>query len=63
MDDPASNTRHKINFVMQMPDRSVLLMIIAAAITIIGLVTGWYFFIFLVFPFGLGVFNRKNKDD
>lgn len=48
---------------MQMPDRSVWLMIIAAAITIVGLVPGWYFFLFLVFPFGLGIFNKKNKGD
>ena len=35
--------------------------IIAAAITIIGIITGWYFFLLLVIPFGL--FNKKNKRD
>ncbi|MEH6407704.1 MAG: hypothetical protein V7767_10505 [Leeuwenhoekiella sp.] len=46
---------------MKIPDKSTLFMIIAAAVTIIGLVTGWYFFIFLVFPFGLGIFSKKDK--
>lgn len=40
--------------------KSYWLYIIAAAITIIGLVTGWYFFLLLVIPFSL--FNRKEKD-
>ncbi|MDT0645929.1 hypothetical protein RM545_04445 [Zunongwangia sp. F260] len=34
--------------------------IIAAIITIVGLATGWYFFIFLVIPFG---FFRSGKKD
>ena len=34
--------------------------IIAAVITIIGLVTGWYFFLLLVLPFGF--FGSRNKD-
>lgn len=37
-------------------------MIAAAAVTIFGLVTGWYFFVFLVFPFGWRVFNINKKD-
>ncbi|MDX1428323.1 MAG: hypothetical protein R3206_10915 [Salegentibacter mishustinae] len=35
--------------------------IIAAIITIIGLVTGWYFFLLLVFP--LGFFTSGKKDE
>ena len=35
--------------------------IVAAAITIFGIITGWYLFIFLVLPFGLFNLN-KNKD-
>lgn len=35
--------------------------IIAAIITIIGLVTGWYFFLLIFIPFGL--FRRKSKED
>lgn len=37
--------------------------IIAALITIIGIVTGWYLFIFLVIPFGFFNFSRNNKDE
>ncbi|MBZ9631517.1 hypothetical protein LB465_12065 [Salegentibacter sp. LM13S] len=40
------------------------LYIIAAIITIVGLVTGWYFFFLLVFPLGLFSFgNNKNGND
>jgi hypothetical protein len=38
--------------------------ILAAGISIVGLVTGWYFFLLLVFP--LGIFNfgkKKDKDE
>lgn len=34
--------------------------IMAAAITIFGLITGWYFFILIAIPFGL--FGRGNRD-
>ncbi len=37
--------------------------IIAALITIIGLVTGWYLFIFLVIPFGFFKFGKKDKEE
>ncbi|MBZ9729099.1 hypothetical protein LB467_05325 [Salegentibacter sp. JZCK2] len=38
--------------------------IIAAIITIVGLVSGWYFFLLLVFPLGLFSFgNNKNEND
>lgn len=37
--------------------------VIAAVITIIGLVTGWYFFFLLVIPFGLFNFRKKDKED
>lgn len=36
--------------------------ILAAIITIIGIVTGWYLFIFLVIPFSLFNFRKKDKD-
>ncbi|WP_193510777.1 hypothetical protein [Christiangramia fulva] len=35
--------------------------IIAALITIIGLVTGWYFFLLIIFP--LGLFSRNKGND
>ncbi len=37
--------------------------IIAAVITIIGLITGWYFFFLLVIPFGLFNFNKKDREE
>lgn len=36
--------------------------ILAAIITIIGLVTGWYLFFFLVIPLSLFTRNKKDKD-
>ncbi|HET8809274.1 MAG TPA: hypothetical protein VFM65_03305 [Flavobacteriaceae bacterium] len=39
---------------------TLILMAIAAAITIFGLVTGWYLFILLVLPLGW-LFNKKEK--
>lgn len=36
--------------------------IILAIITIIGLVTGWYLFIFLVIPFSLFNFRKKDRE-
>lgn len=35
--------------------------ILAAVITIIGIVTGWYLFIFLIIPFSF--FNKRKKDE
>ncbi|SDR69110.1 hypothetical protein SAMN04488553_0306 [Gramella sp. MAR_2010_147] len=35
--------------------------ILAAMITIVGIVTGWYFFLLLVFP--LGFFNSNKEDN
>ncbi|PQV51544.1 hypothetical protein CLV33_101469 [Jejuia pallidilutea] len=35
-------------------------MIILAAITINGLVTGKYLFLVFMFPLGLGFFNKKD---
>lgn len=37
--------------------------ILAALITIIGIVTGWYLFIFLVIPFGFFNFGNKKEDE
>ncbi len=34
---------------------------VAAAITIIGLVTGWYLFIFFAIPFGFFRKSGKNR--
>lgn len=39
------------------------LYILAAVITIIGLVTGWYLFFFLVLPLGFFSFGNKEKDE
>ena len=36
--------------------------ILAAIITIVGLVTGWYFFFLFVLPFGLFNFRSKDRD-
>ncbi|MDX1761286.1 MAG: hypothetical protein R3218_03950 [Christiangramia sp.] len=45
---------------MKIP-KSYWLYIIAAIITIFGLVTGWYFFLLLIFP--LGLFGSNKKDE
>lgn len=37
--------------------------ILAALITIIGLVTGWYLFIFLIIPFSFFDFGKKDKEE
>ncbi len=37
-------------------------MIWAALITIVGLVTGWYFFILLIFPLSLDFYRKKGDD-
>ncbi|MDX1604423.1 MAG: hypothetical protein R3209_15235 [Salinimicrobium sediminis] len=37
--------------------------ILAAVITIVGLVTGWYIFFLFVIPFGLFNFRSKDKDE
>ncbi|WP_010228340.1 hypothetical protein [Gillisia marina] len=37
------------------------LYIVAALITLIGIVTGWYLFIFFAIPFAL--FSRKEKEE
>ncbi|WP_233357677.1 hypothetical protein [Haloflavibacter putidus] len=41
---------------------SYLLYIIAALITIYGLVTGQFFFLLFVFPLGLFSWNKKDKN-
>ncbi len=41
--------------------KSTWLYIIAAGITIYGIVTGFYLFIFLAFPLGLFGFQDRNK--
>lgn len=38
------------------------LYIVAALITLIGLITGKFFFLFLVIPFGFSFFKRDKKD-
>ncbi|WP_169514036.1 hypothetical protein [Christiangramia echinicola] len=45
---------------MKLP-KSYWFYIIAAIITIIGLVTGWYFFLLVLFP--LGLFSSKDKGE
>jgi hypothetical protein len=37
--------------------------ILAAAITIFGLITGWYFFFLLVIPLGFFSFGKKDRDE
>lgn len=41
----------------------VILMVIFAAITIFGLVTGRYLFLVFMFPFSFGWFKNKDKKD
>lgn len=43
--------------------RSYWLYIVAALITIIGIITGWYLCIFLVLPFGLLKFGGKDDEE
>ncbi|HXJ99979.1 MAG TPA: hypothetical protein VNJ50_14090 [Gelidibacter sp.] len=40
-----------------------ILLTIAAAITIYGVITGKFFFLFLMLPFGFGIFKRKDKNE
>lgn len=40
-----------------------ILLTIAALITIYGVLSGKFFFLFLMLPFGFGWFNKKNKND
>ncbi|WP_027125892.1 hypothetical protein [Gelidibacter mesophilus] len=40
-----------------------ILLTIAAIITIYGVLSGKFFFLFFMFPLGFGLFKRKNKDD
>lgn len=37
--------------------------IIAAIITIVGIITGWYLFIFLVLPLGMFSFGKKKEEE
>ncbi|MGA1227090.1 MAG: hypothetical protein ACO3VF_07650 [Tamlana sp.] len=40
----------------------VILMIILAAITIFGLLTGRYLFLVFMFPLGFNLFKKKDSD-
>jgi len=40
----------------------IALMLLAAAITIFGLVTGKFLFLFILFPLGF-LFSKKNKKE
>lgn len=40
-----------------------IVLTIAAAITIYGVISGRFFFLFFMLPLGLGFFKIKNKDD
>ncbi|WP_262896661.1 hypothetical protein [Aquimarina mytili] len=44
---------------MKISTKMIWIMVIAAAITIIGLITGWYLFILVIFPLGL-LFSKKK---
>ena len=39
-----------------------ILMVVAALITIYGLVTGRFLFLFLMIPFGFGFFRKRKED-
>ncbi|MDX1784015.1 MAG: hypothetical protein R3361_07640 [Aequorivita vladivostokensis] len=39
----------------------IILMVAAAVVTIVGLITGWYLFLFLMLPLGF-LFKGKNAD-
>ncbi len=41
----------------------IIISLASIAITIVGLVTGKFFFLFLLLPLGFGIFNNKNKDE
>lgn len=49
--------------MIEKPSFQVILMIIAAIITIVGLVTGKYFFFFLFLPLGLIRWKKSNPDE
>lgn len=40
-----------------------ILLTIAAIITIYGVISGQYLFLFLMFPLGFGLFKKKDKDE
>ncbi|MCB4799098.1 hypothetical protein [Neotamlana laminarinivorans] len=40
----------------------VILMVVLAAITIYGLVTGRYLFLAFMFPFGFNLFKKKDEN-
>ena len=40
-----------------------ILLTIAVAITIYGVISGKFFFLFLMLPFGFGFFRRNKKDE
>jgi len=40
-----------------------ILLIVSLIITLIGLVTGKFFFLFLILPFGFGLFRSRSKND
>ncbi|MDX1472284.1 MAG: hypothetical protein R3213_12365, partial [Flavobacteriaceae bacterium] len=40
-----------------------ILMVVAALITIYGLVTGRFLFLFLMIPFGFGLFRKRKEDE
>lgn len=44
------------------PKKLHWILLIGLAITIIGLVTGWYFFLLLILPLGFGFSNKNEKD-
>ncbi|MDY7395880.1 hypothetical protein UMM65_11540 [Aureibaculum sp. 2210JD6-5] len=40
-----------------------ILMIVGLIITIIGLITGQYFFLLLILPFGFSFFRKDSKNE
>lgn len=43
-------------------NHKIIIMIILAALTIFGIVTGRYLFLVFMFPFGFNLFKKKDSD-
>jgi len=45
------------------PKHLNIILIIALIITLWGLITGKFFFLFLILPFGFGLFKKNKNQD
>jgi len=41
----------------------IIINIVAISLTIIGVVLGYYFFLFLIIPLGFNIFNKNNTHE